>query len=243
MQYNNHEFCTSKIVVKDDLVFLLIENENSKVVAFNSQGDELFQVSLGYQGQDIQIDDNKVYINAYSTIYRYSCNENTLSPDWYWHQTENFHISTLHFDKTQQLLFECCGSIYFLSQEGNYIKTLTFPEVSIDFFQITPDNHILFGNKDLYKYDMEGKLIWRSDIGHNSITNNFNCYQTISEDGYIYSPQSYGLIAINPSGEFIWYEDSRIRKIAPPVLDNKQNVVCTNSYYNRIVCIKGDADQ
>ncbi len=242
-QYNNYEFCTSKLVVKDEIVFLLIENENSKLIAFNIQGDELFQEALDYQGVDIQIDDNKLYISAYSTIYGYSYSENTLSFDWSWNQPENFHISSIRFDQTHQLLFECSGSIYILSQAGNYIKTLTFPGISIDFFQITPDDKLMFGNNDLYKYDMDGKLIWKSHVGHNSLSNNFNAYQTISEEGYIYSAQTYGLIAMDPLGEFIWYEDSGIRKIAPPVLDKKQNIICTNSYQNRIVCIKGDAVQ
>ncbi len=247
--YNKFQ-STPKLAVSTTRVYVIgkdIDNcSKSTVIAFSSFGEALWTKSISHTARSIVAHNSKIIIEGGTLISQYEDLEDNCELEW---EKEIASIETTYFPIKG-----------IIGPEGNYytINNDSCIAISplgqtINSFKVDPNFGMIEGildNKDiiyldfrkLYKYDLDGELVWEFDSYENEIMGDLNSGISIAKNGNIYCGQKLGLSAFDSEGTILWqigvYQD--ISQLSNTMLNSEGNLITLSLPKGKIYCIKGD---
>ena len=213
----------------------------SKITLLDPEGDEIWHKYMDLRANEIYSNDNSIYLRSFSKIQKYSVSGNSCDLLWEWQQAEAYHISEVHFGNDGSLFFENSGDIYHISSSGQLENRIIIPGLAVFDFRVSHDNKILLENKVLFKYDLDGNEIWRTDQMYKNLYVSYNNY-TVGENGKIYIGNGKGVFVVNTEGkiEFVAPESDEYLRIYNPVVNSEGNFISLSFHGDNLYCLKGE---
>ena len=213
----------------------------SKITLLDSEGNEIWHKYTNVRAEEIYTYDNSLFLRSFSKIQKYSASNASCDLLWEWQQAEAYHISGIRFGNDGSLFFGNSGDVYHLSSSGQLENIVSITGLAVSDFKVSHDNKILIKNKNLFKYDLDGNEIWRTEEMYKNFFISIRDY-TVEENGMIYIGDNKGIFAVNTEGEIEYVapeSDDYIRAYNPAV-NSEKNLVCLSYPGNNLYCLKGD---
>jgi outer membrane protein assembly factor BamB len=213
----------------------------SKITLLNPEGNEIWFKYTDLRANEIYTRDNSIYLRSFSKIQKYFASPGSCDLLWEWQQEEAYHISEIRFGNDGSLFFGNSGNIYHLSSSGQLENIISISGMAVSDFKVSHDNKILIKNKTLFKYDLDGNEIWRTEEVYKNFSISIRDY-TVEENGMIYIGDSKGVFAVNMEGaiEYVAPESDDYIRAYNPAVNSQKNLVCLTYPGNNLYYLKGD---
>lgn len=227
------------------------------LIAYDFSGNELWVKQNSIMGTSFNLSTigNQLYFSDDQYVYRYDDNGSSCDSVWAYKyittKSTNGLMEALELpiNVNGNICFRDANNILIVSPSGELVNSFYLDgfDNSPSNITINSDNEILIGNTDLYKFSIDGSIVWSTDINDGLIVNPyFSSAPLICANGNYYDAQSFGLYSVKSNGELNWKENSETGagieygNLHSPVFTHSGDIISVSSEQKKVRCFKGD---
>ena len=227
------------------------------LIAYDFSGNELWVKQNSIMGTSFNLTTigNQLYFSDDQYIFRYDDNGSSCDSVWAYNYITTkstkglIEVYELSVNVNGNICYRDANNIFVVSPNGELVNSFYLDgfDNSISNITINSDNEILIGNFDLYKFSMEGNIVWSTNINDGLIVNpSFSSAPLICANGNYYDAQLFGLYSVKTNGELNWKENAETGagieygNLNSPVFTHNGDIISVSSGQNKVRCFKGD---